>query len=107
MTGPLTLSSPKGPGGQIWALIVPVYAGGGAQRARPARIAHRLPGGGLDAMELVQAALGPDASVIGMRVRDGAVPVYTSPQLRAERVVGKAAASTSSAQLEFGQRRWD
>ena len=109
MTGPLTLSSPKGPGGQIWALIVPVYAGGAVPPSAHGRLAS-LTGylvEAFDAMELVQSALGPDASVIGMRVRDGAVPVYTSPQLQAERSVDEARGIRRSAQLEFGQRRWD
>jgi PAS domain S-box-containing protein len=108
MTGPLTLSSPKGQGGQVWAQIVPIYTGGAVPPTAHARLTA-LSGylvEAFDAMQLVQSALGPDAAVIGLRVRDGQVPVFTSADLQPpardeERTIRRAA------QLEFGQRRWD
>ncbi|NNU43942.1 PAS domain S-box protein [Ramlibacter montanisoli] len=107
MAGPLTLSSPKGQGGQVWALIVPVYAGGAVPPTAHARLST-LTGYLVEAFDpvlLLQSALGPDAAVIGLRVRDGPVPVFTSTELQKAdwREEGRM---RRSAQLEFGQRRW-
>jgi PAS domain S-box-containing protein len=108
MTGPLTLASPKGQGGQVWVQIVPVYAGGTVPPTAHGRL-EALNGylvEAFDAMLLAQSALGPDAAVIGMRVRDGQVPVFTTPEL--PRADGDEKRKLHrNAQMEFGQHRWD
>ncbi|MBL0390767.1 response regulator [Ramlibacter monticola] len=107
LTGPLTLATPKGAGGQIWAMLVPVYAGGAVPTNPVARQQSVL--GFLveafDTMQLVESALGPDASVIGLRVRDGNVPVFGSRELEAR--AGARPALQRTAELDFGQRRWN
>lgn len=106
LSGPLTLSTPKGAGGQVWAMLVPVYAGGAVPGSAVARQQSVL--GFLveafDTMQLVESALGPDAGVIGLRVRDGNVPVFTSRDL-AETGAPRARLQRT-ADLDFGQRRW-
>ncbi|HET8746748.1 MAG TPA: PAS domain S-box protein, partial [Ramlibacter sp.] len=107
LTGPLTLAAPRGTGGQVWAMLVPVYAGGAVPSSSVARQQAVL--GFLveafDTMQLVGSALGPDANVLALRVQDGSVPVFTSPEL------ATAAASRPTLQrtadLDFGQRRWN
>jgi PAS domain S-box-containing protein len=107
LTGPITLPAPKGAGGQVWAMLVPVYAGGAVPASAVAREQAVL--GFLveafDTMQLVESALGPDVSFIGLRVRDGNVPVFTSPEL------GEPGASRlplqRTAELDFGLRRWN
>ncbi|HEY0822883.1 MAG TPA: PAS domain S-box protein [Ramlibacter sp.] len=108
MGGPLTLASPKGQGGQVWALIVPVYSGGAVPPTAHARLAA-LTGyliEAFDPVQLVQSALGSDVGVIGVRVRDGQVPVYTSAELQSG-ATDEGARLRRGAQLDFGQRRWD
>ena len=106
LTGPLTLATPKGTGGQVWAMLVPVYAGGAVPASAVARQQAVL--GFLveafDTMQLVESALGPDANVMAMRVRDGSVPVFTSRELDEAGVARPTL--QRSAELEFGQRRW-
>ncbi|GAB3660172.1 CHASE domain-containing hybrid sensor histidine kinase/response regulator [Ramlibacter alkalitolerans] len=107
VTGPLTLPTPKGHGGQVWAMLVPVYAGGAVPGTAVARQQSVL--GFLveafDTMQLVEGALGPDAGVLAVRVRDGTVPVFTSPELAANGLVKSG--MQRSAELDFGLRRWN
>jgi PAS domain S-box-containing protein len=106
LTGPLTLSAPKGAGGQVWAMLVPVYAGG-AVPANPVARQQSVLGflvEAFDTMQLVESALGPDKHLVGLRVRDGSVPVFTSPELADAH--GARRTLQRTAELDFGQRRW-
>ncbi|HXE47782.1 MAG TPA: CHASE domain-containing protein, partial [Ramlibacter sp.] len=79
LAGPL--GAPAAAGQSLWALFVPVYAGG-RTAATPADREAALTGylvEAFDAMEMVGSALGPDATIVGMNVRDGATPVFTCP----------------------------
>src|SRR5262249_13752376 len=84
----------------------PVYAGGAVPSSAVAREQGVL--GFLveafDTMHMVGSALGPDAGVIGLRVRDGAVPVFTSPELAGG---AQHALLQRTAAIDFGQRRWN
>jgi PAS domain S-box-containing protein len=107
LTGPLTLQSPRGAGGQIWALLVPVYAGGAVP---PDPVARQQAVVGFiveafDTLQLAQSALGPDQHVIGLRVRDGSVPVFTSPELQQSSATD-ASRLVRTGEIDFGQRRW-
>ncbi|HET8744971.1 MAG TPA: PAS domain S-box protein, partial [Ramlibacter sp.] len=106
LTGPLTLATPRGTGGQVWALLVPVYAGGAVPASSVARQQSVL--GFLveafDTMHLVESALGSDANVMALRVRDGSVPIFTSRELAD--ADGWRPTLQRTADLDFGQRRW-
>jgi PAS domain S-box-containing protein len=108
LAGPLTLAAPRGVGGQVWAMLVPVYAGG-AVPATPTARQQSVLGfivEALDTLQLVESSLGPDAHVVALRVRDGNVPVYTSPELL-DREGGARVRLQRTGELDFGQRRWN
>jgi PAS domain S-box-containing protein len=109
MAGPLSTAAPPGQNEPVWALFVPVYAGGKAPAAAGEREAA-LTGYLVEAFEvreLVGSSLGPDAAVIGMRVRNADGAVFTCPELVKELARGYAPKFTRDIDFEFGQQRWN
>jgi PAS domain S-box-containing protein len=107
MAGPM--GAPAAAGQTLWALFVPVYAGGRTAATASERQAA-LTGflvEAFDAMEMAGSALGPDATVVGMNVRDAGIPVFTCTELQAELARGWRPTLTRKVDFEFGQRRWD
>jgi len=109
MAGPLGDKVALGRTDPLWALFVPVYAGG----KTPTTAAERqsaLTGylvEAFDAIELVGSSLGPDGAVIGMKVEDAGAPVFTCPELQKELSRGYKPNLTRDIDFVFGQRRWN
>jgi len=92
----------------VWGLFVPVYAGGkmpAAPGERPGALAGFLVEA-LDAVELGEHAVGADAMLVGMTVRDRDIPLFSSQQLRKELGNGFQPRLKKSVDFEFGQDRW-
>ena len=109
MAGPLAAPVAPGQGDTVWALFVPLYAGGKtpptAAERQAALMGYVVEA--FDAKEMVASSLGPDAAVIGMKVLDTGAPVITSAELQKEVARGYEPTFTRDIALEFGQRRWN
>jgi PAS domain S-box-containing protein len=108
MGGPLADATAKAGGDQVWALMVPVYAGGAVPQTPEAR---RLALSGFlveafDAIDLMGAALGPDGGVIGMRILDEGEAVFMCPEMKKELEGGFLPTFTRKVDYQFGQRHW-
>jgi PAS domain S-box-containing protein len=109
MAGPLTTAAARGQGDSVWALFVPVYAGGKTPATAPERRAA-LTGyivEAFEAMDMVGSSIGPDAAVIGMKVVDADAAVFTCPELKKELASGFRPTFTRDVGFDFGQRRWN
>ncbi|MCM2251556.1 MAG: PAS domain S-box protein, partial [Ramlibacter sp.] len=109
LAGPLGLPDAAAQDQPVWALFAPVYAGLQPQ-GNPAQRQTALTGyviEAFDAAEMTRNALGPDFTIIGMNVRDGAVPVYTGLELKKALAGGYRPTLAKRVDFEFGQRRWD
>ena len=108
MAGPLTSRAAPGQAQPVWALFVPLYAGGKTPAAAPERQAALI--GYLveafDGAEVMSSAVGPDAEVIGVKVSDAGTPVFTQPELKKALADGFRPQFTRSVDFEFGQHRW-
>jgi PAS domain S-box-containing protein len=108
LVGPLRAAPLQAGGIQPWALVVPVYATGGVP-PDPAQRRASLTGflvEAIDPGQLLQSALGPDQTLVALRVRDGSVPVYTSPELLPGLHARQLTGMRRVAEIDLGQRRW-
>ena len=109
LAGPLATSASSAEADQVWGLLIPVYADGKTPPTAPERETALL--GFLieafAALSTVGGTLGPDAALIGLKVRDGDLPVFTCPELRKELAGGFQPTLTRDVKFEWGQRRWD
>ncbi len=108
LAGPLAASATDSEADQIWGLLVPIYA----TRAMPRTATEReteLQGFLIEAfaaLPTVGGTLGPDAALIGLKVRDADLPVFTCPELQKELARGFIPTLTRDLDFEWGQRRW-
>jgi len=108
MAGPLAVPWATGRAAPIWGLVLPVYRGGRTPLLPPDR-GGALNGFLIEAFDIVDtldAALGPDARVVGMRVRDGDKVVFTCTELQKELERGFRPTITKVTGFEFGQHHW-
>ena len=108
LAGPLHWSPTPAEKDQVWAVFVPVY-GGASVPATEAERQHSVVGYVLEvfnAMDTAGSALGPDASLIGLKVRDGAESVFTCTEMTAELAKGFVPSLVRDAKLRFGEREW-
>ncbi|NKE66940.1 PAS domain S-box protein [Ramlibacter sp. RBP-2] len=92
----------------VRVLVVPVYAGGRTPETAEER-QRALAGYVLEAFdtaELVAHAVGEDAALLGMTIRDGGLPVFSSPDLERELSSGYEPRLARDVGLRFGQREW-
>ncbi len=109
MAGPLAAHATPFPNTPLWAIFVPLYAGGGTP-ATPSGRQAALTGylvEAFDAEKLMASSLVPDTDVIGIRLRDAGTPFFTSPELRKELAGGHRPRFVQNVEFEFGQRRWN
>ena len=108
LAGPLAWSRSQAEEDQVWALIVPVYQGAAVPQDAAARQAS-LMGYVVEtffAMETAGSALGPDAKLIGMKVHDGELPLFTCPEMKRELAAGFQPTLLRAAAIEFGSHTW-
>jgi PAS domain S-box-containing protein len=108
LAGPLAVSRSRSEEDQVWALFVPVYAAGPAPRTPPER-ERALMGFVIETFNPMTSAgstLGPDATLIGLKVHDGALPLFTCPEMKRELAAGFTPTLRHASTLEFGERRW-
>ena len=108
MAGPLRWSASQAEEHQIWVLVVPVY-GGASVPETPAERLAAVTGYLLEAfnpMDTAGSSLGPDAKLIGMKVHDGDLPLFTCPEMKRELSLGFKPTLRRSSTLTFGERTW-
>jgi PAS domain S-box-containing protein len=108
MAGPLTAPAAPGQASQVWALFVPLYEAGKTP-ATPAERQAALTGylvEAIDPTEVVGSALGADAKIIGVKVQDAGVPVFTCPELQMELARGYRPQFFRDIDFDFAQNRW-
>jgi PAS domain S-box-containing protein len=108
MAGPLARAEAPAGGPLVWALFVPVYAGGrmpAAPLQRQAAVDGYLVQA-FDVSELAGRALGPDSGVIGMEVREAGRTIFKSAELQKELARGYRPTFTRAVDFEFGDRPW-
>ena len=110
LAGPLGASASAPEADQHWGLLVAVYAGGKTPATASEREAALL--GYLievfAALPTVGGSLGPDAALIGLKVRDIGLdlPVFTCPELLRELARGFQPSLVRESDFNWGQRRW-
>ena len=110
LAGPLGASASTQPVEQVWGLLVAVYAGGKIPATAPEREAALL--GFLievfAALPTVGGAIGPDASLIGLKVSEIglSLPIFTCPELLLQLARGFQPSLVRDIDFEWGQRRW-
>ena len=108
LAGPLAWSKSAAEEDQVWAMVVPIFRGA-AIPATPAEREAAVTGFLLEtfnAMETAGSALGPDAALIGLKVRDGDVTVFTCPEMKRELERGFTPSLQRAASISYGQKRW-
>ncbi|MBL0088485.1 MAG: response regulator [Ideonella sp.] len=108
MTGPLRASPSQAEADQVWAVIVPVY-GGASLPSTEAQRQGAVIGYVVEAFNVMETAgstLGPDAQLIGMKVRDGTLSLFTCPEMAKELARGFQPTLVRDVQLRYGQRDW-
>jgi PAS domain S-box-containing protein len=108
LAGPMTLSPSQAEADQLWALLVPAYAGEALPTDDTAREATHI-GFVLEVfntMETAGSSLGADAARIGLRVLDGDTSLFTCAELQRELAAGFQPTLTRRIDLQFGERRW-
>jgi PAS domain S-box-containing protein len=108
LAGPLVWSRSQAEEDQVWALFVPVFQGGPVPEQPEARQAA-LTGYVVETfnpMETAGGSLGPDAKLIGMKVLDGELPLFTCPEMKRELAQGFRPTLQRTSTIEFGTRVW-
>ncbi|WP_158219918.1 PAS domain S-box protein [Ideonella sp. A 288] len=108
MSGPLRWSRSQSEADQVWGIFVPVY-GGDDKLVSEADRKRALMGFVVEAfhpMETVGSSLGADAKLIGLRARDGAVPLFTCPEMTQEVSRGFKPMLVRDIPLRYGERQW-
>ena len=108
MSTPLRMAKSPAEEDQVGALVVAVYAPG----AKPATVDERrdaLQGFVLELftpMQSIGSALGPDATLIGLKVTDAAGTLFTCPEMKRELAGGFRPTLVRNSNLTFGERVW-
>jgi PAS domain S-box-containing protein len=108
LAGPLAASRSTAEVDQIWLLLVPVFGGASVPASGPERQAAVV-GYLLDAfnpMDTAGSSLGPDAKLIGLKVHDGELPLFTCPEMKRELTLGFKPTLRRASTLQFGERTW-
>jgi PAS domain S-box-containing protein len=108
MAGPLRASRSQAEADQIWAVFVPVYGGASLPRTEAERqgalIGHVVEA--FNVMETAGSTLGPDAALIGMKVKDNGLALFTCPEMARELARGFRPTLTRDTTLRYGEREW-
>jgi PAS domain S-box-containing protein len=108
LAGPLAWSKSRAEEDQVWALIVPVFLGAQVPTGADERLAAVA--GFLvetfNAMDTAGSTLGPDAALIGMKVHDGDLALFTCPEMKRELAQGFKPSLRRASTVEFGSRTW-
>jgi PAS domain S-box-containing protein len=108
LAGPLAISRSTAEPDQIWLLLAPVFGGASVPVSGPERQAAVV-GYLLEAfnpMDTAGSALGPDAKLIGLKVHDGELPLFTCPEMKRELMLGFRPTLHRASTLQFGERTW-
>ena len=108
MSTPLKMAKSPAEEDQVGALVVAVYAPG----TKPLTVDERRAALRVFVLELftpmqtIGNALGPDATLIGLKVTDAAGPLFTCPELKRELAGGFRPTLVRNTTLAFGERVW-
>ena len=108
MAGPLAWSKSRAEEDQVWALIMPVFVGATVPESAPERQAS-VSGFLIEtfhAMETAGSSLGPDAALIGLKVHDGELPLFTCSEMKRELDAGFKPTLQRALTVDFGGRTW-
>ncbi len=108
VAGPLAWSRSRAEDDQVWGLVVPIFSGASVPASADERQAA-VSGFLLEAfnpMETAGSSLGPDAKLIGMKVLDGELSLFTCPEMKRELALGFQPTLQRAATIEFGAHTW-
>ena len=108
LAGPLQWSKSNAEEDQVWALVVPVFNGASVPTSaaeRQAAVSGYLIET-FNAMDTAGSTLGPDAALIGLKVHDGDLALFTCPEMKGELAKGFQPTLRRASTVDFGTRTW-